>query len=197
MKAASHFPPALPGDTSIFQPADAPSTPPVNDGMGGIELGLKFRAAQSGKVTGIRFYKAASVAGNYTVHLWSSTGNKLAEAAFTIDTAKGWQQVTFTTPVTINANTTYVASYFNNTGDYATTNPFFDKAVVNGPLRALANGEDGPNGLYKYSATPVFPDNNYGSSNYWIDVVFIPDEVPVQQAAVAAPAATPTADGKD
>ncbi|HEY1166542.1 MAG TPA: DUF4082 domain-containing protein [Chitinophaga sp.] len=197
MMAASHFPPALPGDTSIFQAADAPATPPVNDGMGGIELGVKFRATQSGKVTGIRFYKAAPVAGNYTVHLWSSAGNKLAEAAFTVDTAKGWQQVAFTTPVTINANTTYVASYFNNTGDYATTNPFFTQAVVNGPLRALANGEDGPNGLYKYSAAPVFPDNNYGSSNYWVDVVFIPDEVPVQQAAVAAPAATTAANGRD
>jgi hypothetical protein len=196
-KATSHFPPALSGDTSIFQAADAPSTPPVNDGMGGIELGLKFRASQSGKVTGIRFYKAAPVAGNYTVHLWSSSGNKLAEAPFTVDTARGWQQVTFSTPVTINANTTYIASYFNNTGDYATTNPFFTKAVVNGPIRALANGEDGPNGLYKYSATPVFPDNNYGSSNYWVDVVFIPDEVSVQQAPVAAPAAASTAGGKD
>lgn len=187
----------LPGDTSIFQATDAPATPPVNDGMGGIELGVKFKASQSGKITGIRFYKAASVAGNYTVHLWSNTGSKLAEAAFTVDTARGWQQVAFTAPVSIDANTTYVASYFNNTGDYATTNPFFTQAIVNGTLRALANGEDGPNGLYKYSATPVFPDNNYGSSNYWVDVVFIPDAVPVQQSPVAAPAAKAATAGKD
>jgi hypothetical protein len=195
--AASPFPVALPGDTSIFQATDAPATPPANDGMGGIELGVKFRVSQSGRITGIRFYKAAAVAGNYTVHLWSSTGNKLAEAPFTVDTAKGWQEVLFAAPVAINANTTYIASYFNNTGDYATTNPFFTKAVENGPIRALASGDDGPNGLYKYSATPTFPDNNYGSSNYWVDVVFIPDAVPVQQAAVTAAADNTAATGKD
>jgi hypothetical protein len=43
---------------------------------------------------------------------------------------------------------------------------------VNGQLRGLANGEDGVNGLYKYSATPAFPDNGYEASNYWADVVF-------------------------
>ncbi len=158
--------------------------------MGGIEVGMKFRAATSGKVTGIRFYKGASTAGAYTVHLWSSDGKKLGEGAFTGDTATGWQEVKLTAPVAISANTTYIASYFSASGDCATTNPFFTKAVVNGPLKALANGEDGPNGLYKYAETPVFPDNNYGTTNYWVDVAFTADATPVATPAQSMPGST-------
>jgi hypothetical protein len=165
--------------------------------MGGIALGLKFRSSQNGKITGIRFYKAAKTAGSYTVHLWSSSGGKLAEGTLAADTTTGWQEAAFAEPVAITANTTYVASYFNSGGDYATTNPFFTEAVVNGPLRALANGEDGPNGLYKYSITPVFPDNNYGSTNYWVDVAFIPDVKTEQPAVTPSATGTSTVSGKD
>src|SRR5690606_33203051 len=54
------------------------------------------------------------------------------------------------------------------------SNPYFSSAVVNGYLRAPANGEEGGNGVYIYSGTPAFPNNSYQSSNYWVDVVFDP-----------------------
>jgi hypothetical protein len=44
---------------------------------------------------------------------------------------------------------------------------------VNSPLTALANGTDGPNGLYRYGAS-AFPTNSFGAANYWVDVVFVP-----------------------
>ena len=56
--------------------------------------------------------------------------------------------------------------------DYAAEDPYFAQTVVNGPMRALADGEDGPNGLYRYSSTSVFPNSNHNSSNYFVDVVF-------------------------
>jgi hypothetical protein len=43
---------------------------------------------------------------------------------------------------------------------------------VNGPLTALADGTDGSNGVYAYSASPSFPANTYQKGNYWVDVVF-------------------------
>jgi hypothetical protein len=45
---------------------------------------------------------------------------------------------------------------FSPSGDYAVTDPYFTHALINDPLRALANGEDGPNGMYSYSPTSIF-----------------------------------------
>src|SRR5258705_9744215 len=78
---------------TIFQPADVPATAVQNDGLGGIEVGLRFRTTQTGTITGIRFYKGAGTTGTHTGHLWSNTGTMLAEAVFTAETASGWQQV--------------------------------------------------------------------------------------------------------
>ena len=156
---------------TIFQPTDAPGSPRSNDGQG-IALGVKFRSTQNGFITGVRYYKGAGTTGTHIGQLWSSTGTMLAQATFTNETASGWQQVLFSSPVAITAGVTYVASYHSPSGDFAATGSYFTQAVVNGPLRGLANGEDGVNGLYKYSATPAFPNNGYNASNYWADVVF-------------------------
>ena len=65
--------------------------------------------------------------------------------------------------------------------------------MVKPPLHALANGEDGPNGVYKYGASG-FPTATYNGSNYWVDVVFAttvgPDTMPPTVVALA-PAAAP------
>ncbi|MGZ8552734.1 MAG: Ig-like domain-containing protein, partial [Chitinophagaceae bacterium] len=142
-----------------------------NDGQG-IALGVKFRSTQNGFVTGVRYYKPLGTTGTHIGQLWNNSGTLLAQATYTNETASGWQQVLFTTPVAITAGITYVASYHSPSGDFAASGAYFTQAVVNGPLRGLANGEDGVNGLYKYSATPVFPNNGYNASNYWADVVF-------------------------
>src|SRR6185436_6813211 len=80
--------------------------------------------------------------------------------------------VLFSSPVAVTAGVTYVAGYFSPSGDYPATKPYFTQAVVNGPLRGLADGEDGPNGVYRYGATAAFPNSSFQSSNYWVDVVF-------------------------
>ncbi len=156
---------------NIFSSSSIPAIQNDSDGQP-IELGVKFRATQSGYITGIRFYKGSSNTGTHIGHLWSSTGTKLAEATFVSETSSGWQQVLFTSPVAISANTTYVASYLSSSGYYSNTNPYFTTAIVNGFLRGLANGEDGVNGVYVYTATGAFPTNNFQTSNYWVDVVY-------------------------
>ncbi len=156
---------------TVFQPTDVPDIPLANDGQP-IELGMRFRSTTNGFVTGVRFYKGDGVTGTHIGHLWTNTGVELAEATFTGETANGWQQVLFSTPVAITAGTTYVVSYHSSSGDFAVTNPYFTTAVINGLLRGLANGEDGPNGVYIYSATSAFPTSNVETSNYWVDVVF-------------------------
>ena len=156
---------------TVWSSSTVPANPADTDSSA-LELGFKFRALQNGYITGVRFYKGTGNTGTHIGHLWSSNGTILATATFTNETATGWQQVNFASPVAITANTTYVASYFAPLGHYSYNSAFFTSAVVNGPLRALANGEDGGNGLYLYAPNGGFPVNTWNSNNYWVDVVF-------------------------
>jgi hypothetical protein len=120
----------------------------------------------------VRFYKGAGNTGSHVGHLWSSTGQLLATANFTSETATGWQYAPFPSPVPIQANTTYVVSYYAPNGRYAFDGNFFANATVNGVLQALASGTDGGNGVYFYGAGGGFPTNTFGSANYWVDLLF-------------------------
>ena len=138
-----------------------------------VELGVKFTADVGGTIQGIRFYKAAANTGTHTGSLWDSQGHLLATATFTGETASGWQQVNFAAPVTITANTVYVASYHTSVGHYSLTSKYFaTSGADNPPLHAPASGTVGGNGVYKYGASTVFPKSSYNASNYWVDVVF-------------------------
>jgi uncharacterized protein DUF4082/Big-like domain-containing protein len=137
-----------------------------------VEVGVRFRADTNGTITGVRFYKGASNTGTHIGNLWTNAGTLLATGVFSNETASGWQQMTFSSAVAITANTTYVASYHTNVGQYGADNAYFaTTGVDNAPLHALADGVDGMNGVYVYSAS-AFPTQTYGASNYWVDVVF-------------------------
>ena len=104
-------------------------------------------------------------------NLWNRDGKLLASVVFPNETTSGWQEAAFPAPVAVTANTTYVISYHTNTGHYAYNKDYFASTTNKSPLRALANGEDGGNGMYRYGAS-AFPAETWSSSNYWVDVVF-------------------------
>ena len=140
---------------------------------GSVNLGVKFRADQDGFIEGIRFYKGTANTGTHVGTLWTSGGAQLATATFTGETASGWQQVNFTSPVAVTANTIYVASYLAPNGRYAGDNGYFAAAEIdNPPLHALRDGQSGGNGVYAYGSSTIFPTSTFQSSNYWVDVVF-------------------------
>jgi hypothetical protein len=151
---------------SIWQNA-APSGAVDAADTSAVNLGVQFQASSSGTITGIRFYKYSDNTGTHTGSLWTSGGTLLATGTFSNETASGWQELDFSTPVTITAGTTYVASYHTNAGHYAITSNGLPSAVTNGPLTALASG-----GVYAYGSGNVFPSNTFNASNYWVDVVF-------------------------
>ncbi len=156
-----------------------------------VELGVKFRSDVAGTVTGIRFYKATANTGTHIANLWSSTGTRLATANFTGETASGWQQVSFATPVAIAANTVYVASYRCPNGHYsADINYFQSQGVDNAPLHALATGVSGGNGVYAYGSTSAFPNQTWNAANYWVDVVFSAGPAPTLSSIAVTPATT-------
>ena len=121
------------GTTKVsIWPTSTVPTIAANSDSAAVELGVRFRSDVSGQITGIRFYKGSTNTGTHTGSLWSNTGTRLATATFTNETASGWQEVTFATPVSITANTVYVASYHTNTGQYAVKQNFFSVNVDNG-----------------------------------------------------------------
>jgi hypothetical protein len=128
---------------TIWAPSTAPANYATSD-TSSVELGLKFRSDVAGTVAGVRFYKGTSTTGTHTGTLWSSTGARLATATFTGESASGWQQVSFSSPVAIAANTVYIVSYHTNVGRYAYSSAYFASVGVdNGPLHALRNGVSG------------------------------------------------------
>jgi 6-phosphogluconolactonase (cycloisomerase 2 family) len=169
------------------------AAPKVADSGAGpaVEIGVKFTSSSNGQITGIRFYKSSANTGTHVGNLWSSTGTLLAKATFSNETASGWQQVNFSTPVTITANTVYVASYHTTVGHFSADQEFFaTTGVSNPPLEALANGVNGGDGVYTYGSTSSFPSTTYNSTNYWVDLVFaLAPQVPLTSIAV-----TPTND---
>jgi len=179
-------PPTCP--CTIWNSAATPAT--VDGGAGGsVELGIKFSSDISGTITGLRFYKSSSNTGQHVGNLWSSTGTLLATATFTNETSSGWQQVNFTPPVSIVANTVYVASYHTNVSHFSLNlNAFASAGVDNAPLHALASASSGGNGLYAYSSSSVFPTNTYQASNYWVDVVFSTASAPSLVSIAVTPA---------
>ena len=102
-----------------------------------------------------------------TGNLWSNTRTLLARATFTAETGSGWHKST-STPPSLSARTTYIASYHAPNGHYALNLNYFTTAYSNGPLQAPATN----NGIFRYSTTSNFPTDSYQASTYWVDVVF-------------------------
>jgi hypothetical protein len=160
---------------------------------GSYELGVKFRADLNGTVTGVRFYKQSWMNGwTHVGHLWSSSGALLATATFNNETYSGWQQVSFSSPVSILANTVYIVSFSSGGGYFGINTSYFSgSGVDNGPLHALANGVSGGDGVY-HSGNGAFPSVSGSGMNFWADLVFSPSGASPHATMAGLPAPTST-----
>ena len=174
---------------TVWTDATVPSIPSVVD-PSPVTLGVKFQTTVDGLISGIRFYKGSTNTGSHEGSLWTASGTLLATATFQNETATGWQTVTFSAPVAVTANTTYVASYYTSSGNYAVDSGFFANSVQNGNIRFLSSAESGGNGVYSYAFTNSFPAASFNSSNYWVDVLF--SKAPPSGGDTTAPVATIT-----
>jgi hypothetical protein len=162
-----------------------------------INVGVQFTTDAFGTATGVRFYKASTNTGTHVGSLWTASGQLLASATFTGETASGWQQVNFAQPVLLSPHTTYVASYLAPKGHYSEDGQYFYSNPAPGqgpshvdspPLHALVNTGGATNGVFTYASTSAFPSSTFNAENYWVDVVFSPAGPPGQAASVIATA---------
>ena len=150
----------------------APTNPNASDGVP-YALGMKFKSAVAGKILAIRYYKAASDTGTHVGKFWSSSGTLLTSVTFTGETASGWQEQALATPYSIAANTTYIVSV-----NVASNFPITYNAFPPAPAAPLSYGSlsvvnDGANGVF--GAPTAFPTSSFQNSNYFRDVVFLPN----------------------
>jgi hypothetical protein len=163
---------AAPAGPFTLWPANTvPGNAAATDDPNSVELGVRFTADVNGFVKGIRFHKGPGNTGTHRASLWGPTGALLAGANFTGETATGWQQVLFPTPVAITAGTVYTASYHARRGRYAFDEEYFTSTFDAPPLHALATLPGG-NGVYRYGTAVAFPTDTFHATNYWVDVVF-------------------------
>lgn len=167
-----------PDTVSLFGASDAP-TQIITDDATDYELGVEFVSSAAGEVTALRYWRGDLDAGDTdtrTLNLWSGTGTLLATATVTSPPGQvGWQTATLATPVALNANELYVASY-GTTQNYAFSGDFFatDWVGADGTLSAPAGTDPSGNGVFSAGTTGIFPDSSYNASNYWVDLYFDP-----------------------
>jgi hypothetical protein len=147
-----------------------PTIPEVTNEISSLTMGLVFHSDVPGLITGVRFYKGPNNTGPHVGSLWSGTGTLLASVTTSTETASGWQQAKFSTPVAIAANVTYVVSYSAPNGAYAVNRNYSWSTLDAGLLHISGSSP----GVYAYGSGNIFPYKTWASSNYWVDVVFSP-----------------------
>jgi hypothetical protein len=155
---------------SVFS-TQVPQTLSNSDGAGvNYELGLRFTPTTAGQIRSIRFYKSASESGSHTGKIYSANGQLLASVVFANESASGWQVQNLATPLNVVANTEYTVSV--NTGNtyYVATTNGLSSGITSGSLRTpIGGGVYGPLGSK--------PTQTWQNSNYFRDVVFVPNPI--------------------
>jgi hypothetical protein len=144
------------------------------DDLGAVELGVRFTSSKPALITGVRVYRVD--AGTVTGSLWSDTGTLLATGTFGAQAGHGWQDLRFSSPVSIPAGQTYVASYSAPDADYAFEwNYFTDQSRTIGPITAMQSTQLQGNGVFCYvgDSCNVFPTTTFRDTNYWVTPLWL------------------------
>jgi hypothetical protein len=156
---------------------------PVDPDTSSVTLGVQFYSTQAGTINGVRFYRAAKSLSGYQVGIFDGmSGARLAYQAVTTEpcaTMPCWEELDFSTPLSISPNKTYIATYFVKGGHYPDDQQGLANQVTSGPLVALANGA-APlgNGVYIYGSKLLRPNSTWQASNYWVDISFTTNAPP-------------------
>ena len=118
---------------------------------------MNITPSVDGFITGARFYKSTANTGTHSGSLWTATGQRLATATFTAETASGWQKVLFSQPVAVTAGQKYTVSYTAPNGHYASKDYQWASFGLTDPPLTVAGGfGSAPAGVY--GSPGSFPD---------------------------------------
>ena len=177
------------GEYRLWSDSNAPVS---GEDTAAVNLGLRFTSSESGTITGIKFYRYTGAAGDHIGALWDTSGDLLGQTSpltITADAPTGWYEVKFDIPIAIDAETLYLASILFPQGGYGVELHYFEfESRTVGPLTAIMDtGSPNNNGVFGYSSSVSAPGNSFGSSNYWVDPLFVPAPTAEEPAAVTRP----------
>lgn len=166
----------------------APASALLDPDPAAVTLGTRFTASVNGQATGIRFYKTAGMTGKHTGLLWNSDGALLARVTFTGESATGWQTAQLSKPVQLSAGRQYTVAYrVPQGGRYAATVGFSGSSST--PQLSVANRNAG---TFTYGSTSSRPKDTWRSSQYWVDITFVPSSSSASPSPTASSSASPS-----
>ncbi len=166
---------------SLFTTTDRPVTAAVASSKT-VNVGVRFSTASSGVITAVKFYRGPRQTKSYVASVWSSKSKRLAKVTFHASTTVGWQTAMLKTPVKVKAKTTYFVSYLATGGHYPVTKGAFARSFSHDGITIPKNG-----GRYTYSRSSKRPTHST-KTNYFVDVVFVPNSSAITTAELQAAA---------
>ncbi len=161
--------------------------PSVSTSTAIFELGTRIAIETPGRITAIRFWRLPDDVGPHVGHVWSATGQEIAQVKFVSETASGWQEQALSSPLSVFAGSVTVS--VNSTGHFAIMANGLDAAFSNGPLSSpIQGGRYGPSGAHPASAS---------SNDYYRDIVFEPSAIGTIAIAPDGAGFAATLDGFD
>lgn len=162
------------GYESIFGNYAPEGTQPADD-SGAVTLVVVLAPKVSGEIRGVRFYRTTPggfPANGFQVAIWTLDGTRAAYGYATIgqNPSSGWMTGPLYQHVRVQAGEQYVASYYAPQGSYDYLHDGLAQWADAPYLAVPASG-----GLYTNGSGETLPASSYLSSNYFVDVSFIPD----------------------
>ena len=149
---------------TLYTSSDVPTVPAASD-TSRVAVGTRFTVTEAGFIAAVNFYKGPGNTGSHTATLWSASGQSLGTAAYTSESASGWQTAWFDAPIAVNPGTAYVVSYVAPVGAYSVSPSAFATGYSRGPLQVPESG-----GAFTYATG--FPSQS-STSSYFVDPVFV------------------------
>lgn len=171
---------------SLFT-SQTPVVTDASDGAPGITRAVSLQFSEPGQITHVRWWCSVAASGVQTVAVWEmtsgSTGTlKQSKVHSGTPTGGAWNTTLLDSPIVINPAKGYRVAIHNAEGRYVATSGFFSgSALTNGSITAPANGSpvgditSTAQGTFDINATIQFPTTTFNQTNYFADVVFVPD----------------------
>jgi hypothetical protein len=154
----------------------------------GVVLATGFTVDVEGNIIGIEFYTPTTLAASYVLQLYLATdhddapgtGILLGEGTISSGlSSETWTDVMLDEPVPVFPDVYYKTCYHASNGRHNGTPNFFNAVdLVSGNITAWRNGSDPVglgsmrNGTYSDSATPIYPNDYFGATCYFVGPIF-------------------------
>lgn len=158
--------------------ASVPVTAPVAESSP-VWLVMRLGVDVDSYAMGFRYYQAAADAGDHFGVLYGAPSGRPVRQAPSVrnnhgaPAASGWQNTYWRDWVSLAAGAQFYIGVWFTAGYYSKTEYGLTTDMINGHIRALADGAGGlANGTYTYGDTPLsVPTNTYHSTAYGIDAI--------------------------